>query len=27
MRKLLHWMMAVLKSGACFDPQMALAKN
>lgn len=27
MRKLLHWMMAVLKNGACFDPQMALAKN
>lgn len=27
MRKLLHWMMAVLKSGACFDPKMALAKN
>jgi transposase len=27
MRKLLHWMMAVLKSSTCFDPKMALAKN
>ena len=27
MRKLLHWMMAVLKSGAAFDPKMALAKD
>lgn len=27
MRKLLHWMVAVLKSGACFDPKMALAKD
>jgi transposase len=27
MRKLLHWMMAVLKSGASFDAKMALAKT
>ncbi|WLI88029.1 IS110 family transposase [Massilia sp. R2A-15] len=27
MRKLIHWMMAVLKSNARFDPKMALAKN
>lgn len=26
MRKLMHWMMAVLKSGARFDPKMAVAK-
>jgi transposase len=27
MRKLVHWMMAVLKSGTKFDPQLALAKS
>lgn len=26
MRKLVHWMIGVLKSGAQFDPQLALAK-
>lgn len=26
MRKLVHWMVGVLKSGRSFDPQMALAK-
>lgn len=27
MRKLVHWMMGVLKSGTRFDPQLALAKS
>jgi transposase len=27
MRKLVHWMMGVLKSGIQFDPQLALAKG
>lgn len=27
MRKLVHWMMGVLKSGSPFDPNMALAKG
>jgi len=26
MRKLVHWMLGVLKSGTAFDPQLALAK-
>jgi transposase len=27
MRKLVHWMLGVLKSGSQFDPHLALAKN